>query len=193
MTSLPLNRVTLYTSPLGYFERRADAPSDTSDEVATFHLDVPIKQKDLVVDTMSLSMPSASSVSVNFSGNDINHPQQDDSATNGYMDFDFGPNKSQGDILASLIGSQLLLRTQSGEKPGLLMSVEKKKINVGSSSSTQIESVWDKLSLMNDETYEIETVPLDELLGFKIVDQTLQAELMKALAASLKRIKAKPA
>jgi len=189
MSSLSLSKVTLYTSPLAYFEKSAVVPpSETSGATSVtvnidhFSLDVPIKQKDLIVDTMTMSMPSADSISVNYSSNDISSSKPEPKPD---YSFDLGSGLSQGDLLASLIGSKLTLLTTSGSIDGLLVAVEKSQVAIPNTNNTQC--IWTHLNIMDSESCSIETVNFSDLKSFKILDQVLQAELMKALASEVKK------
>ena len=150
---------------------------------------------------MALSAPRSSSVSVSYSDRDLSAPSQSSSSVSAAAassqdssyQFDFSADRTQGDILASLIGSQLLISTVDKQsKSGILMSVETRKVNVGSESNLKIVDEFHNISLMNDATFTIESTLLSDVESFKILDQTLQADLMRSLNQSLQRKKKSP-
>ena len=135
-TALKLEAVTLYTSPLAFFEMVNAPPAPPGEEgaaggggfssssSASYHLDVPLKNKDLAVDTLNVNVESADSVpsvSVTFDGADTsllvptskNGAGQEEAAGNeddgATFNFDFGRRAGMGDILASLIGAKLIV------------------------------------------------------------------------------------
>jgi hypothetical protein len=150
-----------------------------------------MKQKDLVVDTMSMSMPSATSITVVHSGKDTTMENAPAPGSDGpSFSFDFGANKSQGDILTSLIGSELeVVQAENPPITGLLMSVEKAHRAI---NDDNVISEWDAICLMERATFSVSKIQLSDLRGFKILDQTLQADLMLALSKSLKQKKSAP-
>ena len=99
--SLALKKVTLFTSPLAYFQRTGSSSQGLS-------LDVPLKQKDLCVDTLSVNVPA----SIGYSGVELGREEESDPM------FDFGLG-SKGEILSSLgeFRSRLMnLMKQTGKR-----------------------------------------------------------------------------
>ena len=204
----------MYNSPLGFFERQSQAEPNTSN----FHLDVPLKTKELVVDTLSVNQSSNNSktsskklkfddettnVSITYDGKDCNSSTSSSTTDIPLFEFDFGKNRSQGDILSSLIGSNVTIYTKikidkdDGEFgtsnddeviTGILLSVEKELVpigNISSSSSIQTVNKWTNLLLFKEVDSQLVTVKMDDLLKFKINDQYIQEQLQKSIMKSL--------
>ncbi|GMI05774.1 hypothetical protein TrLO_g342 [Triparma laevis f. longispina] len=189
-SSLPLKRVTLFTSPLAYFQR-----SGTSSSLA---LEIPLKQRDLIVDTLSVSAPS----SISYSGKEVGREEV------GEECFGFGEG-GRGEILASLVGSNISIThrqpsssssssaetttTSTITQTGIVISVDKKKQSIGNLNSTSdtFESTFYNLSLLNESTFEVSTIKIDDITTFKILDQYIQSELLKSLSQKVKNRKPK--
>jgi len=175
---LSLKSVTLYTSPLAFFQREAEADGGND-----YTLEIPMKEQDLVVDTLSLTPPpDTTSVSINFDSKDTSNltsnpvPGDTPSDTNLFP-FHFGVLKSQGDILSSLIGSRLELTTTDGAiTECLLMSIEKKKEQLRHDSP--VIEFYSQISILNSATCTVSSIPLSSLKSFRIIDQYLQEQLM---------------
>ena len=180
---LKLRKVTLFISPLAFFQRRAAASGLTS-----MHLDVPLKQKELAVDTLSCSKP----VTVSYDGKEIGRESTGESLYNfGDMGGD-GTSKSKGDILSSLIGSRITHVFFEGREPlsGVIMSCDKKNEVIGNSTTNDtFETKWSHLCLLDSDTFEVLTVEIEDIKSFKIEDQYIQEQLMRSLARSVKRRK----
>jgi ubiquitin len=205
---LKLRKVTLYSSPLGFFER--DGKTDNSSRSQSWDLDVPVKNKDLVVDTLSAHMRtnSEANVSISYSGQDTGSLSCSDNGTaeQDTFQFNIGPGFGTGDILSSVIGSKVELQIKEdavkkddmgGARTirGILMSTEKRTnvIPTSSPSTASLEQVWHKCTLLKDDM-NVASVLIDDLNGFKIIDQFLQAELIRSLnkQVQMKKPKAKP-
>ncbi|GMH85243.1 hypothetical protein TrST_g10929 [Triparma strigata] len=175
--SLALKKVTLFTSPLAYFQRTGSSSQQG------LSLDVPLKQKDLCVDTLSVNVPA----SIGYSGVELGREEESDPM----FDFRLG---SKGEILSSLVGSNISLTVggDGTEKTvtGIIVSVDKKKRPIGKSThSDTFENVWYSLSVMDSDTFMVETIKIDDVITFKILDQYLQAEILKSLREKIKRRK----
>ena len=139
-SSLELKRVTLFTSPLAYFQHSSSPASAIS-------LDVPLKQRDLIVDTLSVNVPS----SINYSGAELGRGEDDDAEDL----FRFGLG-SFGEIFSSLVGSNVSIVRKEGDGStgstftGIIVSVDKKRRPIGNSTSQDtFEEVWHSVSLLD--------------------------------------------
>ena len=92
--------------------------------------------------------------------------------------------------MSSLIGSKLEVKTDNTAITGLLMSVESMNVNLGDGN---IVREFSHLSIMDDAAFAVTKIPLADLSSFRILDQSLQLDLMKALSANLQKRKGKPA
>jgi len=183
--------VTLFTSPLAFFEREADQAQGED-----FYCDVPSSERDLTVDTLSLTPPpDTTSVSINFDSKDtstleLSNSDADEKDDTNLFKFNFGVLKSQGDILSSLIGSRLEIYTGNYTKEVILMSIDKKKTQ--ESKDSPVIEAYSQMSILDPETCTISSIPLSSLRSFKIIDQYLQEQLMAALTKNVSRKKPKP-
>ena len=195
---------------------------------------MPLYTKDLIVDTLSAKQTckntsttaslltsnkrqkfdsdaiiDETNVSITFDGKDSNSSEGDSTNTDANLfQFDFGKNKSQGDILSSLIGSNITVHTKIDKDKndenfdredesvtGVLLSVEKEDVPIGdtTSSSAPIRTVnkWTNLLILTESDSQLVTIKMDDLLKFKINNQYIQEQLQKSIMKSLDNRKPK--
>ena len=56
-TELHLDRVTLYKNNLAFYERKAGFTEPIENGEYVFRMDIPLKSKELIVDTLSVNAP----------------------------------------------------------------------------------------------------------------------------------------
>jgi ubiquitin/small nuclear ribonucleoprotein (snRNP)-like protein len=181
---LKLNKVTLYTSPLAFVERvgpLSNLPSSTT----TFNFDVPVPSKALVVDTITLTCPQAT-LSLRHTGKDSCPEVESEDPT--YDFHDLTATSGVGDVLQSLIGSNVSLDLgKSEDVEGIVMSVDRKTVNI---TDTHSESVHSSVTLFSNG--KVKTFPIETIRGFNILDQIIQEQMMKVLQKKLMRRAPRP-
>jgi len=178
--SLNLETITLYRNNLGFFQYGGELP--VSSNAAQFSLEVPLKSKGLVVDTLSVKKSEHAEVcSINFNSKDMADTSDSSEDT---FNFNFGANKGRGDILSSCIGSRVSVKTADGvSHVGLVTSVEKEDVVVAGTET--VKQRWAYLQLFETESCSISQIDISSITAFSILDQYLQEQLTKSLAQSL--------
>jgi len=159
-----------------------------------FPLDIPSKKKDLVVDTLSVSLPSLQgegAIAITHDNKDTG--SEDVKTEDDTFAFTFGSKRSMGDILSSLIGSNLKINTNNTEtntttvNTGVLMAVEEEEqVIPGSGSNSLTQKKWTSCTVLDQENgFIISSIPLSTITGFTLIDQYLQEQLIKSLQKSV--------
>jgi len=160
-----LEKVTLYKNDLA-FVSRSTILADGKKGVMNVDKDI----KNLIISTLNVS--ARVPVTINFDHTPL---QENDTAS---FPFQIGSGNDVGNFLSSVIGAEVLLMTEKGQKSGIVLGTSKRPEQVG--SSDKIQSVWDSVQILNKDG-TIESVTLVEVSETKLLDESLQAELMKAL------------
>jgi len=161
-----LEKVTLYKNDLAFISR-STILADGKNGVMSVDKGI----KDLIVSTLNVS--ARVPVTINFD----HKPQQD--SDDAAFDFHVGFGNDLGNFLSSVIGAEVLLKTVRGNKSGVVLSTSKRSEQVGSSTD-KIQSVWNSVQILTQDG-TIESVALAHVSETKLLDYSLQAELMKAL------------
>ena len=75
-----------------------------------------------------------------------------------------------GNLLSSVIGAEVLLMTEKGQKSGIVLGTSKRSEQIG--SSDKIKSVWDSVQILNKDG-TIESVTLVQVSETKLFDKSL--------------------
>eukprot|EP00746_Dinoflagellata_sp_MGD_P085670 gnl/MRDRNA2_/MRDRNA2_33900_c0_seq1.p1 gnl/MRDRNA2_/MRDRNA2_33900_c0~~gnl/MRDRNA2_/MRDRNA2_33900_c0_seq1.p1 ORF type:complete len:938 (-),score=199.62 gnl/MRDRNA2_/MRDRNA2_33900_c0_seq1:363-3176(-) len=185
---LQLDRVTLYKNNLAFYELSGTAKKSKSDSVL-FALDIPMKSKDLIVDTLFCATKSGSPCTINFDAKDL---VQDSSSIiyESTFGFTLGACTGLGDFLASCIGGHVQIRTKDVTLEGYVMSVEQQTVQVVQSAET--ERTWSQLYVVETKTGSVRSVSIASILHFRILDAYLQQQLVKSLSKNLECSKPAP-
>ena len=167
MTTTQIKAVTMYKNALAFVERTA-----TQTNACT--LSVPKNVKHLVVSTLSANVAADSNESVTIRYDAPEQPVEED------INFTYGANKNLGSFLTSLIGANVAvtLSSDSTEKQGIVLLVEKSKSTVG--VSDVVEEKYSAVTLMSS-TGSIERISLMAVKEVRILDQVLQEKLIQQL------------
>mmetsp|Transcript_45535 Transcript_45535/g.54763 ORF Transcript_45535/g.54763 Transcript_45535/m.54763 type:complete len:829 (-) Transcript_45535:37-2523(-) len=160
-----LEKVTLYKNDLA-FVSRSTILADGKKGVMNVDKDI----KNLIISTLNVS--ACVPITLNFDHTPL---QENDTAS---FPFQIGSGNDVGNFLSSVIGAEVLLMTEKGQKSGIVLGTSKRPEQVG--SSDKIQSVWDSVQILNKDG-TIESVTLVQVSETKLLDESLQAELMKAL------------
>ncbi|MFT3786819.1 MAG: hypothetical protein QM770_11740 [Tepidisphaeraceae bacterium] len=163
---VPVTRVALFSSGVGYFEHFGKVAGDGSTSVR-FKAD----QINDVLKSLVLEDLDGGNVSV------VRYPSQDPlgRSLKGFQ-VDLTGDTSLAGILTQLRGAQVEVRAQGGSYKGTVLSVETRKKVVGQGSiDIQVLNVVTETG--------VQSIAIDDAQAILLTDKELQGELNKALAA----------
>ncbi len=165
--ALPIRRVTLYTSGVGYFERAGVVDGD-----ATQTLLFPVGQINDVLKSLVLLDGGGGSI------RPVTYAAQDPVARR-LQDFsvDLSDNPDQATLLNRLRGTSVTVTTAQGTVTGTIIGVDTQTISLPDNNGTTSQST---LNLDADDG--LHSLPLTDIGTLKINDPTVNAELSQALA-----------
>jgi len=173
-SQVPVRRITLYRSGVGYFER-----SGNIDGNSELQLRFKTEQiNDILKSMVLLDLDGGRIDSVSYASKE---PLSKRLASFG---INVADNPSAGQILERLRGTNVKITTTDGEHSGVIMNVEKRPtVFHGSAGSTApaasvFELPW--INLLTDKG--VRSFDLTKVSGFEILDKELAAELNKALS-----------
>lgn len=166
---LPITRVTLYTSGVGYFERGGEVEGD-----ARLTLYFPVGQVNDVLKSLVLLDGGGGAISpVTYAAQDPVHK-----ALQAFS-LDIGDNPDRATLLGRMRGVTVTLTTDNtGPLTGIISGVETQTVYLPDGQGTT-ERAW--LTLLAGDA--LHTVPLDSVRSLQINDAALADELRQALAA----------
>lgn len=169
---VPIRRITLYRSGVGYFERRGAI--DGSGELQLRYSTEQIN--DILKSMVLLDLGGGRIESVSYGSKE---PLSKRLASFG---IDISDNPSAGEILQRLRGTVVSLTTPDGPVAGTIMNVEQRATVIPGSGSTP--ATVTNLPWINVVTEKgVRSVNLTTVSGFEILDGALAEELNKALSA----------
>ena len=165
---LPLKKVTMYKNELAYLERRGC--------VSEAQLEVAASVKQLVLSTLSVKSD------VPFTVSNKRKAVPKDETEENINAFNFSTSKNIGAFLSSLIGAHVSLEINGGEeKNGYVMLVEKKdEVIEGTVNCPVVKEIYSAVHLISTAG-AIQKISLNEVTNIRLLDQTLQEELIKNL------------
>ncbi|HYE06326.1 MAG TPA: DUF4139 domain-containing protein [Planctomycetota bacterium] len=164
---IPVKRVVLFSSGVGYFEHSGPITGDAAAELRFKTAQINDVLKSLVVEDRGGLVGT------------ITYPSNDPIAkTLGSFQVNISANPSLGDLLNQLRGARVTVTAGAERLTGTILGLEKVNRQIGDSRDTVEE--W-RLNLLSGAA--IRTVALDEVRGLDLEDAQLQEELGKALAA----------
>lgn len=170
--ALPVGRITLYRSGVGYFERSGTV-SDNSDLHLRFATD---QINDILKSLVALDLGGGKVDSVSYASKE---PLNKRLASFG---INIADNPSANELLKRLRGTEVRITAPDGEFTGTILNVEDRAtiIEGGPSRPTAVHQLpW--INLVTPKG--VKSVNLATSTGFEILDKDLAAELNKALGA----------
>ena len=188
MSDFHLNKVTFYKNGLAFVERTANLKAKTKAK-----LDINEKVKNLVISTLNIESSVPCNVNYDYSPPLSVDPDDDKPIFN----FAIGGSQSHGSFLTSIVGAEIVLTTNDvgeGVPPieGFVLSVNQVSNQIG--TTEKLQSEYESCQILTYSGSMI-SVNISTIKSIKLVDQTLQKELMRSLrhriASRLKNTKKK--
>ena len=171
MSNFKLEKITLYKNDLAFVERRASLRGSNQGL-----LEFNKKVKDLVVTTLNVDSSTPCSVNYDY----MPTLAMDSEDQKPVFGFALGERQCHGSFLASIVGAEVIVKTMDDTvgTEGFVVSVSQSSSQVGSTETLQSE--YESCQIL---TYSGEMVSINvpTIKSVKLVDQTLQAELIKSL------------
>lgn len=162
---LPLEKVVLFTSGVGFFQHGGKVTDD-----ATVEMSFKTEQINDLLKSMVLEDLDGGTVPA------VSYASRDPiTKTLGTFAINLTDNPSIGQILGRLRGTRIEVEAASPAS-GTIVGVEKRGVPVGDDKTVEKEYV----TLLTAEG--LRTIPIDTVTRLKILDERLQGELEKALA-----------
>jgi hypothetical protein len=171
---LPIERITLYRSGVGAFERRGLVDGD-----ATIPLRFKTEQINDVIKSMMVLDLSRGKGRIDGISYGSKEPLSRRLAAFG---IDISDNPAAGEILQRLRGTPVRLVLPEGAVSGTIMNVEKRPtVYAGGGEKGTVVHDLPWINLITDTG--VRSINLTTVTGFEILDEELAAELSKALGA----------
>jgi len=168
--TLPIRRVVLYSSGVGYFERQGKVTGDETIELRFGRHDINDLLKSLVLEDLDGGKVTAVSY-------DASTPAIQTLKT---FSIDLTGEPTLAGLLRQVRGEEVVVKTNVNqhqqEYQGTIVGIEQRK----QVRENGAQSVTDLLLLMTDQG--LRTIPLDAGIVVRMLDKTLNAELTEALA-----------
>ena len=163
--ALPLEKVVLFTSGVGFFQHAGQVTGDTSVEMKFAADDVNDLLKSMVLEDLGGGTVST-----------VSYASRDPiTKTLGTFAVNLTDNPSLGQILGRLRGEKIEVDAAT-PATGTIVGVEKRTVPAGENKTVEKEFI----TLLTADG--LKTLALDTITRIKLVDPRLQAELEKALA-----------
>jgi hypothetical protein len=164
-TTLPLNRVVLFSSGVGFFENSGKVENDAKVEMK-FKID---QINDLLKSMVVQDLDGGQVSTVNYGSKDP--------ITKTLKSFaiDLTANPTMSQLLGQVRGEKVEVEAPN-KISGVILGVETHKKQVGEKEFIDI----DVLNLLTDEG--LRSVPMDTVSRFKLVNEKIDGELKKVLA-----------
>jgi hypothetical protein len=163
--ALPLKKVVLFTSGVGFFQHAGKVTDDATVEMKFAADDINDLLKSMVLEDLGGGTVST-----------VSYASRDPiTKTLGTFAVNLTDNPSMGQILARLRGEKIEVDA-AAPAAGTIVGVEKRTVPAGENKTVEKEFV----TLLTAEG--LKTIALDAITRIKLVDPRLQGELEKALA-----------
>jgi hypothetical protein len=163
--ALPLKKVVLFTSGVGFFQHAGKVSDDATVEMKFAADDINDLLKSMVLEDLGGGTVST-----------VSYASRDPiTKTLGTFAVNLTDNPSMGQILARLRGEKIEVDA-AAPAAGTIVGVEKRTVPAGENKTVEKEFV----TLLTAEG--LKTIALDTITRIKLVDPRLQGELEKALA-----------
>jgi len=163
---LPISRVVLFSSGVGYFERAGTVQGDTTVELS-FRVD---QINDMLKSMTLQDMGGGTIGAITYA------PQDPLSHTLRSFSVDVIGNESLADLLRSLIGAKVSVVTADATVKGTVMGVEQQEKSVDDNVVS-----FDVVNLLSEKG--IVQVPIWHMKSVTLAEEKLSSDLTKALAA----------
>ncbi len=164
---VPIRKVVLFSSGVGYFEHTGQVTDDASIELRFKTNQINDLLKSLVLEDMGGGRIGT-----------VVYPSQDPiSKTLRSFQVDISANPSLGELLNGLRGAKVSVEVHGQHVEGTILGVEQKEVAAGEKSKVK---VW-VLNLISGAN--IRAVRLDEVQSLELLDEKLREELGRALEA----------
>ncbi len=150
LPQLILRKLTLFRNNYQHVERSGGLADAGGDEKTAFELFVDKKHKPLVIDTLHVTVPEQMHTTISY---DRLMQLEDSTSVQGSdkYDFSFGQGVGMGAFLDSCVGARLTVEaTGAPSITGRILSVEKKRVVVGSQASNEITTDPSTAPLTNE-------------------------------------------
>jgi hypothetical protein len=164
-STVPLEKVVLFTSGVGYFEHRGEVDGDAKIEMRFNVDDINDLLKSMVLEDRGGGKIST----VTYGSRD---PITKTLAT---FPIDLTNNPTLSDILNQVRGQKIQVDAPNAAS-GVLLGIEKRKKEIGKDETIEVEY----LNLLTDEG--MRSLSMDSISRIKLLDEQLDADLHKALA-----------
>ena len=176
-TDLPLKKVALFSSGVGFFERQGEASGSVAILLPFLADDVSDALKSLTIMDPASTMPS------------VTYPAEDTLlATLGSLKPDLSGNPGVADLLNAVRGARIEVTCASGSLTGRILGVEQRhhgRILVPTSHKNPAKrdewadssSSW--LSLIESGTTQL--IDVSTILSYRLLDQDISADMERAL------------
>ena len=165
VSELPLERVVLFTSGVGFFRHGGNVTGDTTVEMSFKAENINDLLKSMVVEDLGGGTVSA----VSYASRDPITKTLETFAVN------LTDNPSMGQLLGRLRGERIEIEA-AAPTTGTIVGVEKRMVPAGDTQPVEKEF----LTLLTPEG--LRTLPLDTITRIRLLDQRLQQEFEQALA-----------
>ncbi|HUK31515.1 MAG TPA: hypothetical protein VLV89_10400, partial [Candidatus Acidoferrum sp.] len=167
---LPLRRVILYKSGVGYFEHAGEVHGNENVEI-----DLTSSQLDDVLKSLTaLDMNGGRIVGANYNSQDPAGHQLE------ALPVAISDKPKLGELLEELRGAKLEVRNATGAFTGRLMSVEEKDVEGKQTGDDDSKTGREQVSLLGDNG-ELRTFALTPSTTLRFVDHDLEQQLARAL------------
>ena len=199
--TLTLEKVTLYKNKLAFYEHSGTANLNndgSNNSPVPFILDIPILTKDLIIDTLSATSVSGQPCKISYDKSNMAKEEKISEGT--FYPLNIGSGLGCGDLLASCIGARVSIEVSKIDNgvidksatqviEGLIMSAERQQVQVDNTEAVQ--EIWSKLQIFDTGTGKIESIHVACIVRYQILDQYVQEQLIKKMAAQLESRKPK--
>ncbi|HTV47066.1 MAG TPA: hypothetical protein VMG59_01350 [Phycisphaerae bacterium] len=168
--NLPVRRVVLYSSGVGFFEHEGQVTGDAQTQLL-----FKTEQINDILKSLVLQDLNGGTVST------VTYPSQDplDKTLKSFQ-IDISSNPPMADLLNQLRGAAVTITLADEKIDGTILGVEERDQQAGTGANAQIIHTW-VLNIIDGT--QIRSIDLDDLRGVQLDDPQLQSELMQALAA----------
>lgn len=163
--TVPLEKVVMFTSGVGYFEHRGEVDGNAKIEMRFNADDINDLLKSMILEDTGGGKISA-----------VTYGSRDPiTKTLKTFPIDLTNNPTLGDILNQVRGERVQIDAPTAVS-GVLLGVEKRRKEVGQDETIEVEF----LNLLTDKG--MRSVPMDSISGVKLLNEELNADFHKALA-----------
>jgi hypothetical protein len=167
---IPVRRVVLYSSGVGFFEHEGQVTGNAQTELRFRTEQINDILKSLVLQDLNGGTVGA-----------VTYPSQDplDKTLKSFQ-IDISGNPPMADLLNQLRGAQITITLADEKLDGTILGAEERDRQVGTGQNSEIIHAW-VINVISGT--QIRSINLDDVRGVQLDDPQLQSELEQALAA----------